>query len=115
MLIMVHKRVIDDVSDDNRKKNKIKFKFGKLNVHLSSCIYKNKLATLPFLLDIYASDLSWFSVYFYSFSFCMILQKMAIIFIVQSLSQVDRLRHSYPATCPVKIFVTWPCPALLLA
>jgi hypothetical protein len=71
MLIMVHKRVVDDVSDGNRKKNRIKFKFEKLNVHLSSCIYnKNKLATLPFLLDIYADDLSWFSVYFYSFSFC---------------------------------------------
>ena len=41
MLIMVHKRVIDDVNDDNRKKNKIKLKFRKLNViNLSSYIYK---------------------------------------------------------------------------
>jgi len=31
---------------------------------------------------------------------------------VQSLLQVNRLRHSYPVTCPVKIFLTWPCPAL---
>src|ERR1700679_1099638 len=82
-------------------------------MYISVAIYiKNKLATLPFLLDIYATNLSWFSVYFYSFSFCMILQKMSIIFNVQNLSQVDRLRHSYPATFPVKIFVPWPCPAL---
>ena len=59
MLIMVHKRVIDDVNDDNRNKNKIKFKFRKLNVHLNSYIYiKNKLATLQFRLDIYAANLS---------------------------------------------------------
>jgi len=29
---------------------------------------------------------------------------------VQSLLQVNMLRHSYPVTCPVKIFLTWPCP-----
>ena len=37
---MVHKRVNEDVNDYNRKKNKIKFKFRKLTVHLSSYIYK---------------------------------------------------------------------------
>ena len=83
---------------------------------ISVAIYiKNKLAALPFLLNIYATNLSWFSVYFYSFSLCIILQKMLIILNVQNLSQVDRLRQSYPATCPVKIFITWTCPALLLS
>ena len=59
MLIMVHKRVNDDVNDDNRKKNKIKFTFRNLNVHLSSYIHiTNKLATLQFPLDIYATNIS---------------------------------------------------------
>jgi hypothetical protein len=40
-----------------------------------------------------------------AYSFCMILQKTSI-YDVQNLSQVDRLRHSYSATSPVKIFVT---------
>ena len=33
----------------------------------------------------------------------------------KNFSQVNRLRPSYPATCPVKISVTLPCPALLPA
>ncbi len=48
------------------------------------------------------------------FFFLYILQNLSTISNVQNLLQVDRLRRPYPATCPMKIFVTWPCPALLL-
>ncbi len=62
-LIMVNKRVIDDVNDDNTKKNQIKYKFTKFNIDLSIYTYKyikNKLATFQFLLGIYLTNLNSF-------------------------------------------------------
>ena len=46
------------------------------------------------------------------FSLSITFEKTLTIFDMQNLLQVDRLRHTQPATCPVKIFVTFalPCP-----
>jgi hypothetical protein len=46
------------------------------------------------------------------FLFLYNLQNFSIISSIQNILQVDRLQRLYPATCPVEIVVTWPCPAL---
>ena len=64
---------------------------------------KNRNSTFQFALTVFMINLISLLTYF-----CgprALVEEMSTMLSMIDLLQIDRVRHSYPATCPVKIFV----------